>query len=159
MIFNFYPWRIDVDIEATKQIYIEKEHTMSKELYEKLSEKQKFFFASMGVDIRKIQIEERTHNIPEENEKFYLCTLNFLIFGKFLDIPDYQENLYSDEEVFGNTLPDTLNIIQMPEEQSIPTFDIDGWMCVFKHPYFKFDESRFKKWDCGYILGAILLMK
>lgn len=37
--------------------------------------------------------------------------------------------------------------------------DIDGWGCVFKHPFLRFEEEEFRKWDCGYILGSILLMK
>lgn len=30
---------------------------------------------------------------------------------------------------------------------------------VFKHPCFYYDNEIFKEWDCGYILGIILIMK
>ena len=45
----------------------------------------------------------------------------------------------------------------MPEENKLPIYDIDGWGCVFKHPYFR--NKKCKKWDCGYVLGSILMMK
>ena len=30
---------------------------------------------------------------------------------------------------------------------------------VFKHPCFHYDNEKFKEWDCGYILGTILIMQ
>lgn len=54
-------------------------------------------------------------------------------------------------------LPDALQIVKMPEENKLPIYDIDGWGCVFKHPYFR--NEKCKKWDCGYVLGSILMMK
>ena len=55
-------------------------------------------------------------------------------------------------------LPDALKIITMPEGEKLPTYNIDGWNCVFKHPIFHMDESKFEKWDCGFVMGSILMM-
>lgn len=121
------------------------------------------FFHSLGVDILKIQIEEKMYQIPEEEgisaAKIYRCFFHFLIRGNFLTIPNYQKELYGDEEVFGKQFPKDLTVIQMPEDEQLPTFDIDGWNCVFKHPCFRFETEEFQTWDCGYVLGSILMMK
>lgn len=166
MIFDFYPWKIDVDIEATKQFYMEKEYATSKnkntKFYQHMSKKQNSFFDSLGVDVEKMEIEETLHDIPEEDgmaaTKIYVCSIHFLICGEIISLPDYQKHIYEDEEVFGVTFPNTINVIEMPEEK-ISFFDVDGLPCVFKHPCFHFTHEKFKKWDCGYILGSILIMK
>ena len=111
MIADFYPWKIDVDIEATKQFYDENDWS-----------------------------EDRAAN------------------QKFCDVMT-QWNLYNDEEIVGMRLPETLEVVEMPEGEKLPVYDIDGWGCVFKHPFFRMEEKRFKQWDCGYVLGSILLMK
>lgn len=165
MIFNFYPWKLDVDIEATKQFYAEKEYVKGRnentKFYQHMTKKQKYFFDSLGVDVVKMEIEEKLHDIPEEDGmsavKLYVCTINFLICGKIVSLPDYQKHIYEDEEVFGKTFPDTINVIELPDEE-LTLFDVDGLECAFKHPCFHFDNKKFKNWDCGYILGTILIM-
>ena len=167
MIFDFYPWKMDIDIKATKQLYERKDYAKdrnaNKTMFQEMSEKQRNFFISVGVDILKAKVIEKVHNIPSDGEltggKIYSRTLDFLMCGKFLSIPDYQEEVYSDEEILGMNVSHSLRVISMPEEQKIPVFDIDGWGCVFKHPLFRFGEEDFKQWDCGYIAGTILLMK
>ena len=167
MIFDFYPWKMDIDIKATEQLYERKDYAKDRNanqtMLEAMSEKQKNFFVSVGVDILKAKVTEKVYNIPSDGElsggKIYSRTLDFLMCGKFLSIPDYQEEIYSDEDIFGMNFPDSLHVISMPEEQKIPVFDIDGWGCVFKHPLFRFGEEDVTQWDCGYIAGSILLMK
>ena len=167
MIRNFYPWEIDIDVEATKQYYEKNDCAGDKEINKKFADKmsqdQKDFFSALGVDVHKIKAEERVHDIPDEEElsggKVYVRTLDFLLCGRFLTIPDYQEHIYSDKEITGLELPDTLRVIIMPEGEKLPVYDIDGWPCVFKHPFFRMDGHRYKKWDCGFVMGSILLMK
>lgn len=167
MIFDFYPWKMDIDIKATEQLYERKDYAKDRNanqtMLEAMSEKQRNFFVSVGVDILKAKVTEKVYNIPSDGElsggKIYSRTLDFLMCGKFLSIPDYQEEIYSDEDIFGMNFPDSLQVISMPEEQKIPVFDIDGWGCVFKHPLFRFGEEDVTQWDCGYIAGTILLMK
>ena len=167
MLFDFYPWKMDIDIEATKELYIKrnyaKDSEVNKNIFNTMSKKQKDFFMSIGVDILKVKAEEKVYDIPDDEElsggKIYSMSLDFLICGKLLSILDYQEEIYIDEEVFGMNLPSYLKVIKMVEEQEFPIYDIDGWGCVFKHPLFRFEEEEFKKWDCGYIAGTILLMK
>ncbi|WP_297133334.1 toxin-antitoxin system protein [Terrisporobacter sp.] len=167
MLFNFYPWEIDIDIEATKDLYMKrnyaKDSQVNKNIFNTMSEKQKAFFASIGVDILKVKAQEKVYDIDDDDElsegKIYSMSLDFLMCGSLLSIPDYQEKIYSDEEIFGMNLPDSLKVIKMSEEEKLPIYDIDGWGCVFKHPFFRFEEEEFRKWDCGYILGTILLIK
>lgn len=155
-----------MDIESTKQFYAEKEYVKDRnentKFYQHMSKKQKIFFDSLGVDMEKMEIEEKLHDIPEEEgmaaAKIYVCSINFLICGEIISLPDYQKHIYEDEEVFGKAFPDTINVIEQPEEK-LAVFDVDSLPCVFKHPCFHFDDKKFKDWDCGYVLGAILIMK
>ena len=72
MIVNFYPWEIDVDIEATKRFYEENDCSEDKMVnqwfYAAMTQKQKDFFASLGVEIDKVKAAERVHEIPDEEE-------------------------------------------------------------------------------------------
>lgn len=166
MIVNFYPWEIDVDIEATKRFYEENDCSEDKVVnqwfYAAMTQKQKDFFASLGVEIDKVKAAERVHEIPDEEElpggKIFIRTLDFLLCGDFLAIPDYQAHICGEEDLTGMKLPDALKIITMPEGEKLPTYNIDGWNCVFKHPIFHMDESKFEKWDCGFVMGSILMM-
>ena len=123
MIADFYPWKIDVDIEATKQFYDENDWSEDRAANQKFCDvmtgKQKQFFSALGIDIHKVKAEERVHEIPDEEEtpggKIYVRTLDFLFCGTFLSIPDYQWNLYNDEEIVGMRLPETLEVVEMPE--------------------------------------------
>ena len=165
MIFEFYPWKIDIDVEATRQLYEENDYAEDKafnrRLADTMTQQQKNFFSSLGVDIHKMRAEEKIHDIPEEDGmsggKIAVQKIDFFLCGKFLAIPDYQQELYGDEEIAELQLPDALQIVKMPEENKLPIYDIDGWGCVFKHPYFR--NEKCKKWDCGYVLGSILMMK
>ena len=167
MIMNFHPWEIDVDVDATRQFYEEndcaEDRAINQKFYDKMSQAQKDFFASIGVNIQKIKAKERIHEILGEEDlpggKVYIRTLDFLFCGRFLSIPDYQQHIYSDEEITGLEFPDTLRVVTMPEGENLPVYDIDGWACVFKHPFFRMEECQYKKWDCGYVMGSILLMK
>ena len=52
MIFEFYPWKIDIDVEATRQLYLSNDYAedkrINKKIYDGMSEKQKAFFLSLG---------------------------------------------------------------------------------------------------------------
>ena len=74
-------------------------------------------------------------------------------------MPKYQKDIYSDEEVFGKKIPESIKILS-DDEDYLKTFDNGiGAGIVFKHPCFHYSDERFKEWDCGYILGTILIMK
>ncbi len=111
----------------------------------------------------KIDVEKTVYEIPEDEEtsasKIYRMFVNFLIRGKILALPKYQKDIYCDEEVFGKNFPASVKIL-FDDEEYIKTFDNGiGAGIVFKHPCFHFDDEKFKNWDCGYVLGTILIMK
>ena len=118
MLFDFYPWEIDSDIEDTKKLYLEKDHSLDKSINQKfkssLTPKQKDFFNSLGVDLDKIYISECVYDIPEDvhqkAEKIYKMSVHFLIRGKFTALTGFQKRLYQDEELFGDELPEKLKI-------------------------------------------------
>lgn len=85
MIFDFYPWKMDIDIKATEQLYERKDYAKDRNanqtMLEAMSEKQKNFFVSVGVDILKAKVTEKVYNIPSDGElsggKIYSRTLDF----------------------------------------------------------------------------------
>ena len=164
MIFEFYPWKIDIDVEATRQLYLSNDYAedkrINKKIYDGMSEKQKAFFLSLGVDIMKVRAEETVHADPGEGAgRTAVRRIDFLFCGRFLMLPEYQGRLYRDEEAFGENFPGTLKIVPMTEGERIPVFDIDGLPCIFKHPCSLSDGPEFEKWDCGHILGIIFKLQ
>ena len=152
-------------MEATKELYIQNDFAENRTVNERFvnvfTKEQKAFFDSVGVDPMRARAEEKVYHIPDDEEvqggKVYLRTFDFLMCGKFLALPDFYRELYSDEEVFGDTLPDHLETTQTDEDK-MPMYDLGEFGGIFKHPYFR-DPQKFSKWECGYILGFILTMK
>lgn len=168
MIYEFLPWKLDVDAEATKLFYetndFSKDKSVNEEFIESLTEEQKNFFNSLGVNLFKIEVDKTIYDIPEDEDtpasKIKRIVINFLIKGKILALPQYQKEIYSDEEVFGKDFPASISVLSYNDDDYLKTFDNGiGLGIVFKHPCFHYDDEKFKKWDCGYILESILIMK
>lgn len=168
MIFNFHPWQLDVDVESTKQLYSEIDYSIDKtantEFIGSLSLEQQQFFDSLGVDLTKAEIDKTIYDIPEDEEmsakKLYKMSVDFLIKGKILGLPKYQKDLYCDEEVFGKDFPSSIKVLSSDDEDYLTPYNNGiGNGIVFKHPGLHYDNKKFKSWDCGYILGAILIMR
>lgn len=168
MFFNFNPWQLDINVSGTKQLYKENDYSIDKinntEFIERLSSEQQQFFESLGVDLTKIEVDKTIYEIPEDEEtpdsSIYRMFVNFLIEGKILALPQYQKDIYSDEEVFGNKFPESIKVLASDDEEYLKAFDNGiGVGIIFKHPCFHYDNEKFKDWDCGYILGTILIMQ
>lgn len=168
MLFEFMPWQLDVDIESTKLFYesndYSKDKALNQDFIDSLTKEQKYFFDSLGVDLLKIEIDEAVYDIPEDGEmpslKIKRLSVDFLMKGEILALPQYQKDLYTDEEVFWKTFPDTVKVLSSADEDYLKTYDNGiGSGIVFKHPCFRYDNEIFKEWDCGYILGTILIMQ
>ena len=151
MLFEFMPWQLDVDIESTKLFYesndYSKDKALNQDFIDSLTKEQKYFFDSLGVDLLKIEIDEAVYDIPEDGEmpslKIKRLSVDFLMKGEILALPQYQKDLYTDEEVFWKTFPDTVKVLSSADEDYLKTYD----------------NEIFKEWDCGYILGTILIMQ
>ena len=167
MVFHFYPWNLDVDVEETRLLYQENDYAGNREVNERfwqvMSDGQKSFFHSLGVDFMRVEADEKLYDIPDDGDvqggRISMKTIHFLFRGSFLAIPDFQGELYKDAEVFGSQVPNSLKIVRMSQEKALAVYEVDGWPCVFKHPCFHFEQENFQKWNCGYLLGSILLMK
>lgn len=168
MIFDFDPWQLDIDIDLTRQLYKEVDYSTDKmtnmEFIESLSSEQQLFFHSLGVDLTKVDAHKTVYEIPENEEfpasKIYRMSVNFLIRGRILALPKYQKDIYSDEEMFGQKFPKSIKVLSSDDEDYLKVFDNGiGAGIVFKHPCLHYDDEKFKDWDCGYILGTVLMMK
>lgn len=168
MVFEFNPWLLEVDVDLTKQLYKETDYsndkTANREFIESLTEEQQLFFTTLGVDLTKVDIDKKIYEIPEDKEttasKIYRMSINFLVRGEILGLPKYQKDIYNDEEVFGKSFPETVKVLSTDEEEYLKVFDNGiGAGIVFKHPCFHYNDKKFKNWDCGYVLGTILIMQ
>lgn len=165
MIFQFGPWKLDIDVDATRKLYRENDYALAQETNKRFAEwyppELKRFFEDVGVDPLKLRAEEKIHEIPDDEEnsggQIRVRTMDFLMCGQILALPEFYREIYSDEEMFGGKLPETLEWNEMTED-GIPVYDAGGLGIVFKHPYFR-DPERYSEWNCGYIAGSILTMK
>lgn len=165
MIFQFGPWKLEIDVDATGKLYSENDYALDQEINKKFAEwyssELKSFFEAVGVDPLKLRAEEKIHEIPDDEEnsggQIRVRTMDFLMCGQILALPEFYREIYSDEEMFGRKLPQTLEWVENTEE-GIPIYDVGGLGIVFKHPYFR-DPERYSEWNCGYIAGSILTMK
>ncbi len=61
MVFDFFPWTIDVDIEGTKRFYQDNDYSINKEwnkvFINSLNIPQYDFFDRLGIDLMKVEIE------------------------------------------------------------------------------------------------------
>ena len=79
MVFDFYPWKIDVDIENTRNFYQENDYSSNKEwnkmFVDVLTPIQKEVFDELGIDMMKIEIRKTEF---EDNEEVpFIYTINF----------------------------------------------------------------------------------
>ena len=62
MIFDFYPWKIETDVEKTRRFYEENDFSSNKEWNNKfatlLNPIQKDFYHNLGIYLSKIEIEK-----------------------------------------------------------------------------------------------------
>ena len=165
MIFDFDPWKLDIDVDATREQYRNNECNRNIDLTNKviqlLSEEQKNFFTSLSVDLSKVDIKEYIYDFPEENppEKTLSIQIRFLMCGRFCAIPKFQNELYweGDEKIFIDRFPTDLNVVNASNGEYFTTYDVDTMTVIFKHPYISIQNEKFKKWECGYVLGDAII--
>lgn len=159
MIFKFFPWTIDVDIEGTQKFYQDNDYSINKEwnkmFISSLNESQYDFFDRLGIDLMKIEIEK--HELKDV-EVPYFISINFLFCGKFLAMPKEQLELYQDEEIYGTSLEfDSVEAILSDELSFYDGLGLVGTGIRFKHPISHFEGSQFEGWNCGFINGALII--
>ena len=70
MIFDFYPWTLDIDVEATKKLYMQnnfaENRTVNERFVNAFEKEHKLFFDSVGVDPMRVRAEEKVHDIPDD---------------------------------------------------------------------------------------------
>lgn len=166
MNYLLMPWELELDVDATKELYERNNYATDQrandEFISKLSAEQKDFFEILRVSLDKIKVDKKIYDIPADGEmpavKMYRMAVDFLLCGKFLAVPSFQKELYSEEEIFGKEFPEYIKVYGSAEE--ILSYDIGiGAGIVFKHPKLRLEDEKFQKWDCGYILGSLLIME
>ena len=160
MIYDFYPWKVDVDIEKTREFYQENDYSSNKDwnrmFVEILNPIQREFFDNLGVDMMKMEVQKTEF---EDNEEVpFVYSINFLLRGTFLSMTKYQLDIYTDEEIFGQSID--LDSIECIETDRLITYDrlgLAGTGVRFRHPASYSEESQFQEWNCGFINGTLIV--
>ena len=89
----------------------------------------------------------------------YRMAVDFLLCGKFLAVPSFQKELYSEEEIFGKEFPEYIKVYGSAEE--ILSYDIGiGAGIVFKHPKLRLeDEKNFRSGIADIFWARCLIME
>ena len=78
MEFNFYPWKLEIDVEKTRALYAKKTFAVDEEvnqiLLSKLTKEQRDFLDSLGVDPAKIQVHKKSMIYLKRSAKKRNCT-------------------------------------------------------------------------------------
>ena len=81
MIFDFYPWKIDANIEKTKKFYQGNDYSSNKEwnkmFVDILNPMQREFFDNLGIDLMKIEVRKNEFEDNEEVPFIYTINLNY----------------------------------------------------------------------------------
>ena len=163
MEFNFYPWKLDIDVEKTKALYAEKtfavDEAANRILISKLTKEQKDFLGSLGVDPEKIQVHKKEYDLSKEEcdeDELRSLEVAFLLCGKFLSTPADQIEMYKDEDVYGrNIVPEYLDIEMVDTDELFAPIEF-GIGLRFKHPVSHFEGNEYTSWDCGFVCGSTI---
>ncbi|MGN0414858.1 MAG: hypothetical protein ACI4FX_05150 [Agathobacter sp.] len=161
---EYYPWKVEFDVDKTKKYYAEHDLAENKEdndtVMRLLSEKQRAFFEMLGVDLSRVRVE-RTDFAGDKGKTLY--EVRFLMSGSLKAIPSFQAQVYTDPETFGKRIRKLVEVVDMDPAKTLEWKNkdkgnnIDGMMVSFKHPGIFYDEDEFRDWDCGYVCGIALL--
>ena len=163
MEFNFYPWKLEIDVEKTRALYAKKTFAVDEEanqiLLSKLTKEQRNLLNSLGVDPAKIQVHKKRYDLSEEEyeeKELHSLEVAFLVCGKFLSAPSEQIEMYKDEEVYEkNIVPENLDIEMVDTDELFAPIEF-GIGLRFKHPVSHFSGDEYMSWDCGYVCGSTI---
>jgi hypothetical protein len=145
MIYEFYPWKINVNKEETIKYYQTEDMSMAREINNivnaKMTKGQKDFFENLGVDTSKILIIS----------KLGCFELKFYVAGNVIGLPKSQKEAL--ESVFPIICP---NDVKLYETDNF-LFDIDGMALRFKHPCSYLLDETYDKWNCGFFYGMAMI--
>ena len=133
MIFEFYPWKVDVNKEETIKYYQTEDMSMAREINNmvmaRMTKRQKDFFENLGVNTSKILIKS----------KLACFELKFYIAGNVVGLPKSQKE--GLENIFPIICPNDVELYATDNFLC----DIDGMALRFKHPCSYFREETYNK--------------
>jgi hypothetical protein len=145
MIFEFYPWKIDVNKEETIKYYQTEDMSMAREINNivtaRMTKRQKDFFENLGVDTSKILIKS----------KLACFELKFYIAGNVVGLPKSQKE--GLENIFPIICPNNVELYATDNFLC----DIDGMALRFKHPCSYFRDETYNKWNCNFFYGMAMI--
>lgn len=164
MELEYYPWKLDVDVEGTKVFYeshdLSQKKKYNESLRKKLTLKQRAFFDRFGIDLSHAKIRRDDFKCGKVK---YVYVISCLVKGTLKSITSYQADVYADSEVFGKEILNGLEVVDMDMmdvgENTDAANNIDGMLVSFKHPGLTFEDEQFEEWDCGYICVTALLKR
>ena len=146
MIFDFFPWKIEVDVEKTQEYYQTEDMSSDKELNNivnsKLTEAQRDFFNKLGIDISRIDVSR---------SKLGDFQLGFYMVGCIKGMPAWQKELF--EKVFPGVCPQD---IELYSTDSL-LYEVDGMIFRPKHPCSYLMDETYNVWNCGFFYGLAMV--
>ncbi|MDD5949667.1 MAG: hypothetical protein PUC39_08090 [Lachnospiraceae bacterium] len=162
MEFEWIPWKMDVDVEGTRDYYKSHDLSVKKKvnavLRERLNQKQIDFFNALGVDLERVQVMYNNELALGDVKEVY--EVRFLLKGTLQSLTSFQAEVYADEEVFGKKILEQVEVVDDKDflsDEYVENNNIDGMWISFKHPCIAFEWEEFQTWDCGYICGVAVL--
>ena len=145
MIYEFYPWKINVNKEETIKYYQTEDMSMAREINNivtaRMTKRQKDFFENLGVDTSKILIKS----------KLACFELKFYIAGNVVGLPKSQKE--GLENIFPIICPNNVELYATDNFLC----DIDGMALRFKHPCSYFRDETYNKWNCNFFYGMAMI--
>lgn len=165
MIINCLPWKLDVDVEGTRQIYDKRCFTENEEdnqfLFNVLGHKEKKFFLDLGIDLYKIHVSKKTIEMTNDNgirSKKTFITAEFFLKGLFVQIPAWQTEQFSNDDV-SQKYSKYINVYEGKDDSRVFVLGKMSPGMIFKPLYSRVENYKLKSWKPGYISGNLILIQ
>ena len=168
MNFEFNPWKLDIDVDGTRNLYKDNDYSINKQwnklLIDLLGDFEKDILEKAGIDLDRVPVKKIVWKLTEEddgiNQEVIKVSADFAIKGELLEIPKWQEDILGDKELLGK-VPADIKVVENEDEfeelLAYPLTNLKGGV-VFKPPYSKVEDEKLHTWHSGYVVASVLII-
>ena len=172
--FEYGPWKVDVDIVATKAYYenlpVRLINNREIDLKKILDKEQITFFENFGIDLSKVEASFLQYDEDEENLDHGTYFIRTLFLGDLYSITKDQQDMYfetcdeDDTLVFSESDRER---VMVSESESMLDTEVCGMAVIFSPPLLYYalkaeDEDineKYKNWFCGETFVKAIIKK